>query len=35
MVKTPQLINYDGPPIVRIACGGEFSVMVDVTGAVW
>jgi alpha-tubulin suppressor-like RCC1 family protein len=33
--KTPQLINYDGPPIVRIACGAEFSVILDVTGTVW
>jgi hypothetical protein len=35
MNKTPQLINFDGPPVVRIACGAEFSAFVDVSGAVW
>ena len=35
MNKVPQLINYDGPPIVRIACGAEFSVILDVSGNIW
>ena len=35
MNKTPQLINFDGPPVVRIACGAEFSAFVYVSGAVW
>jgi hypothetical protein len=35
MNKTPQLINFDGPPIVRIACGAEFSVILDVSGTIW
>jgi alpha-tubulin suppressor-like RCC1 family protein len=35
MNKVPQLINYDGPPIVRIACGADFSVILDVTGNIW
>lgn len=33
--KTPQLVIYDGPPAVRIACGAEFSAIVDVRGQVW
>lgn len=33
--KTPQLVTYDGPPAVKIACGAEFSGMVDVAGDVW
>ena len=35
MNNTPQLVPHDGPPVVRIACGAEFSVLVDVTGSVW
>lgn len=33
--KTPQLVTYDGAPAVRIACGAEFSGMVDVNGNCW
>jgi len=32
---TPKLVHHEGPPIVRIACGAEFSVMVDVIGGVF
>ena len=35
MNKTPVLVAHEGPPIVRIACGAEFSVMVDVVGGVF
>ena len=35
MNKTPQLINYDGSTIVRIACGADFSVILDTNGSVW
>jgi len=31
-VTTPTRIDYKGPPIKRIACGGEFSVIVDIKG---
>ncbi|XP_023306324.2 protein RCC2 homolog [Lucilia cuprina] len=31
-VNTPTLINYRGPPIIRIACGAEFSVILDIKG---
>ena len=32
---TPKQINYDGPEIVKIACGAEFSMVVDKLGGVW
>lgn len=35
MNKTPKLIPHEGPPICRIACGAEFSVMVDINGGVF
>jgi len=35
MNKTPVLVAHEGPPIVRIACGADFSVMVDVAGGVF
>ena len=35
MNKTPQLINYDGSTIVRIACGADYSVLLDINGSVW
>jgi alpha-tubulin suppressor-like RCC1 family protein len=35
MNKFPQLVKYDGPSIVRIACGAEFSAVLDVSGAIW
>ncbi|KAM7351611.1 protein RCC2 isoform 1-T2 [Cochliomyia hominivorax] len=31
-VNTPTLINYRGPPIVRVGCGAEFSVILDIKG---
>jgi len=33
--KKPVLVSYDGPPAIKISCGGEFSGMVDVSGDVW
>ena len=33
--KKPELVTYDGPPAVKIACGAEFSGLVDVSGDVW
>jgi len=32
---TPKLIKYQGPEIIKIACGGEFSMIVDKDGSVW
>jgi len=32
---TPKIINYMGPDIVDIACGGEFSMLLDNEGGVW
>ena len=32
---TPKLIKYDGPDIAKIACGAEFSMIVDKNGGVW
>ena len=34
-LKKPELIVYDGPPAVEIACGGDFSGLVDVSGGCW
>uniref|UniRef100_A0A1B0BTH3 Protein RCC2 homolog n=1 Tax=Glossina palpalis gambiensis TaxID=67801 RepID=A0A1B0BTH3_9MUSC len=32
VITVPTLINYRGPPIVRIGCGAEFSVILDIKG---
>lgn len=32
MVSTPTKISFKGRPIVKVACGGEFSMIVDVKG---
>jgi len=32
---TPKLIKYNGPNIVKIACGAEFNMIVDENGGVW
>jgi alpha-tubulin suppressor-like RCC1 family protein len=34
-VTTPKLVTYDGPPATRVACGAEFSALVDVQGNLW
>jgi len=34
-VKELQMINYDGPPVIQVAAGSEFSMILDVTGSVW
>lgn len=31
-INTPARINYSGPPIVRVGCGAEFSVILDIKG---
>lgn len=31
-VNTPSRIHYRGPPIIRIGCGAEFSVILDIKG---
>ncbi|KAH1004423.1 hypothetical protein HUJ05_005236 [Dendroctonus ponderosae] len=31
-ILTPTRINYRGPPIVKIGCGAEFSVILDIKG---
>lgn len=32
VVKEPIRIRYDGPPICKIGCGAEFSVILDIDG---
>ena len=34
-VNKPRLITYDGPPAKKVACGADFSVIVDVQGNLW
>lgn len=34
-VNTPKRVLYEGPPAKKIACGAEFSAMVDVQGGLW
>merc|ERR1719495_2538114 len=34
-VLTPAAIIYDGPPIVKISCGIDFNLMLDVEGNAW
>jgi alpha-tubulin suppressor-like RCC1 family protein len=29
---TPKQIDYKGKPIIRMACGGDFSMIVDIGG---
>lgn len=31
-VLTPTRINYRGPPIIKVGCGAEFSVILDIKG---
>jgi alpha-tubulin suppressor-like RCC1 family protein len=31
-ILTPTRINYRGPPIVKVGCGAEFSVILDIKG---
>ena len=35
MVKKPTVINYNGPPVIKVSCGKEFSMMLDLEGCVW
>lgn len=32
IVSSPTPVNYNGPPICKIGCGGEFSVILDIDG---
>lgn len=32
MVTKPTRINYRGPPIIKVACGAEFSAILDIKG---
>ncbi|XP_023334185.1 protein RCC2 homolog [Eurytemora carolleeae] len=34
-LTTPKIINYMGPDIVDVACGAEFSMILDEEGGVW
>lgn len=34
-VLTPALIRYKGPPVRRVSCGGDFSVISDINGNVY
>lgn len=35
MTKVPALVTYDGPEAKTIACGSDFSAILDVQGSVW
>jgi len=35
MIKEPTMINYSGPPVIKVSCGKEFSMMLDLDGCVW
>jgi len=35
MITVLEKINYDGPPVVQISVGCDFTVMLDVSGTVW
>lgn len=32
MILTPKRIQYRGPPIIKVSCGAEFSVILDIKG---
>lgn len=34
-ITTPMPINYRGPPIVHVACGADFSVILDIKGSLY
>ena len=34
-MKEPTLINYTGPPVIKVSCGKEFSMLLDLDGCVW
>jgi len=34
-VVRPEKINYEGPPVVQVSSGTDFSMLMDVTGTVW
>lgn len=34
-ITRPEKINYEGPPVVQISAGTDFSMLMDVTGTVW
>ena len=34
-VKEPTPINYAGPPVLKVSCGKEFSMLLDLEGCVW
>ena len=35
VVKEPSLINYSGPPVIKVSAGKEFSMLLDVEGCAW
>ena len=34
-VKEPMVINYSGPPVIKVSAGKEFSMLLDVEGCAW
>lgn len=34
-ITSPKLIKYDGPNIIKIDCGADFSVILDVNGNIY
>jgi len=34
-ITKPTQINYSGPPVIKVSCGKEFSMLLDVEGCVW
>jgi len=35
LILEPTLIKYDGPPVIKIAAGLDFSLLLDVEGCAW
>lgn len=31
-ITRAQRINYHGPPIIKVGCGAEFAIILDITG---
>jgi len=34
-IKTPTLINYSGPPVIKVSAGADFSMILDLDGYAW
>jgi len=34
-IKELKMINFDGPPVIQVSVGSDFTMILDVTGSVW